>query len=205
MALTNELEKILLCLKNYDHSLAKFKATYMLMMISFGNFFKDKKPDIYIAGMNQILKDSAHVFGPVTELIRLGIQSYTPPKEEDIEMYKKFLQHPLPTGEGSSLLFIERFLPVIAKAGEDAWVKKFISKHFPNNIDQLRKDISVHWRRLLLLSNIYSGNYLEAAFNLQKAFSANTGKSRRLDLDFNLRCYSVFLTVMKEGPGPAFE
>jgi len=199
-SLTNELEKILTRLEIHDHALAKFKAAYTLAMIYFGNYFKDKKPDPYITYVEKIVDDHPDIFGSVGGLIKLGIRSYSRPKDDEIQQYKHYLLHPTRTGEGSSLLFIERFLPLIIKAGEFAWAKKFVALHFPNNIDQLRKDISVHWWRLLLVYQSYAGEYKEAEVSLHKAFAANTGKSRNIDLEINLRCFAIFLSVMRQGP-----
>jgi hypothetical protein len=199
-ALTDELEEMLARPGIQDHALARFKAAYTLAMIYFGNYFKDKKPDPYIEYVVRIADEHPEIFGYVGELVKLGVRSYSAPKDQEIEQYKHFLLHPSPTGEGSSLLFIERFLPFVIKAGELQWAKRFIADHFPNNIDQLRKDISVHWWRLLLIYHVYAGEYAKAEDCLQKAFTANTGKNRNIDVDINLRCFGVFLSIIKGGP-----
>jgi hypothetical protein len=196
----DELERLFGCIKEHDHALAKFKISYLLAMTYFGNFFKDKKPDIYLKYINTIVDEHPEVFGSVAELIKLGVQSYLPPQKEDLEQYKEYLLHPASTGEGSSLLFIERFLPLIVKHGEIEWAKKFISVRFPINPDQLRKETALHWWRLLLIYYINADNYTEAEICVQKALSANTGKTRMTDLDINLRCYSIFITIMQHGP-----
>ncbi|MDP4219993.1 MAG: hypothetical protein Q8916_11200 [Bacteroidota bacterium] len=199
-ASTDELEEIFECLKANDHALAKFKVAYTLITVYFGKYFPDKSPDPYIAYLNSLVDKNADVFGSVTELIKLGCQSYVTPKESDIKAYKKYLSHPHPTGEGSSLLFIERFLPLVVRAGEFAWAKQFIIDHFPINIDQIRKDSAIHWWRLKLIYHVYASEYTPAEKCLHKAFAANTGQYRNTDVDLNLRCYSAFLTIMLDGP-----
>jgi hypothetical protein len=199
-ASTDEMEEIFDCVKDYDHALAKFKVAYWLAMIYFGNFFSDKRPEPYIEAIYKILEEHADVFGSVSELMKLGIQSYSVLKESDIESYKKFLISPTPTGEASSLVFIERFLPLIVRSGEITWAKKFVANRFPLNIGQLRKDVALHWWRLLAVFYSYSGEYKEGEAALQRAFSANTGKLRNIEMDINLRCYEVFLRIMIDGP-----
>jgi hypothetical protein len=199
-ASTEKLETLFKCLEGHDHALAKFKVTYALAMIYFGNYFPDKRPEPYIENLYKILEDHADVFGSLTELIRLGIQSYSAPTETDIESYKKFLGSQSNTGEGSSLVFIERFLPLIVKAGEFEWAKKFIDDRFPIAIDLLRKDIAVHWWRLVMIYHVYNGEFQQAEMCLEKAIAANTGKLRYTDISINLRCYAIFLSIMQHGP-----
>jgi tetratricopeptide (TPR) repeat protein len=203
--LVDELEEILGCLKQYDYAFAKFKVAYLLAMIYFGDFFPDKDPRVYLQYIIEIIDEHADQFGSVAELIKLGCQSYLPATDKDIEYYKHYLQHPPSTGEGSSLLVVERLLPLMVKAGEFPWIKKFIAAHFPYNIHQIRKDIAVHWWRLLVIYYAYDGNYKDAEHCLSNAFSSNTGKSRNTILDINLRCFSVFLVIMLDGPNLAPE
>jgi len=200
-----ELEEILECLKQYDYAFAKFKVAYLLAMIYFGDFFPDKDPRVYLQYIIKMVDEHADQFGSVAGLIKLGCESYSPTSNEDIEYYKHYLLHPPSTGEGSSLLVVERLLPLMVKAGEFTWTKKFIADHFPYNIDQIRKDIAVHWWRLLVIYYVFANEYKEAELCLSNAFSANTGKSRNTILDINLRCYSVFLAIMRDGPNLAPE
>ncbi len=201
----DELEEIYRCVRGKDHALAKFKVTYILAMIYFWNFFPEKKPEPYLEFLKQIINDHRQTFGSVGELMRMGVESYTRPNPADISLYKKFLDHPTPTGEGSSLLFIERFLPMIVIEGEIAWAKKFIADRFPLNPGQLHKDIAMHWWRLLVIYYIHSNDFLKAMETLEKAIASNTGKTRNVTLDINLRCYKIFLFVMLNGPGTASE
>src|SRR5439155_24789815 len=136
----------------------------------------------------------------VAGLIKLGIQSYSKPKNQDIEGYKYFLSHPTPTGEGSSLLFIERFLPLIVLSGELAWAKKFIAEHFPPALDQLRNDMALHWWRLLMIYHLYAGDYQAGRNSMFKAFETNRGIIRSVTFDINLRCFDVFFFIMLSGP-----
>lgn len=78
--------------------------------------------------------------------------------------------------------------------------KKIIADRFPINPDQIRKETALHWWRLLAIYYIYIEDYSQAEVSVHKALAANTGKTRTTDLEMNLRCISLFLLIMQEGP-----
>jgi len=120
-----ELEKLFQQAKQKDQLLAQFKIAYLLATTCFRNLIEGKRPEQYLEYINRTIADHPDIFGRTVELVRLGIESYIPPKSEDIEKYKTFLLHPPPDRRK----FIVAFYRTVSSISRSIWLHRFGEKN----------------------------------------------------------------------------
>src|SRR5205807_9790711 len=66
--------------------------------------------------------------------------------------------------------------------------------------DLLQKDSALTYSTLLMIFNVFSGNYAEGKKHLDKGFALNTGRNQSLTSTLMLRSYEAFFSAMLSDP-----